>query len=62
MNTALLHRRRSPFSSALGSIESAPEIREVRLVQAKGHEGKVIVKDGYMPKTSFPISPGRTVS
>jgi len=62
MNPALLHRRRSPFSSALGSIESAPEIREVRLVQTKGHEGKVIVKDGYMPKTSFPISPGRTVS
>jgi hypothetical protein len=50
MRQAILHRRRSPFSSALGSIESAPEIREVRLAQVRNHEGKVIVKDGYMPK------------
>jgi len=62
MRQAILHRRRSPFSSALGSIESAPEIREVRLAQVRNHEGKVIVKDGYMPKTTFPIPPGRTVT
>ena len=30
--------------------------------QVRNHEGKVIVKDGYMPKTTFPIPPGRTVT